>query len=251
MLELFSIHNIMVHIPLGTGGYDLSWIEAIGTVLGLINIWLASREITINYLFGILNVLLFTLVFYQIQLYASMLLQVFFLVANIVGWYMWYQSDNSASPAMVVRWMPVKQTLVVSIISVLCIALVAANIDAVFIWLSNVAVSVLHLFGVTLQRPEAIPDPYPIADSTIMILSIVATVLMIKKYVENWIIWCGLDVLSVWLYAKQGVYFMSLEYTLLIFIAAFGTWNWIKLARENRVYAGGHQGAKISITPKG
>lgn len=227
MLELFSIHNIMVHIPLGTGGYDLSWIEAIGTVLGLINIWLASREITINYLFGILNVLLFTLVFYLIQLYASMLLQVFFLVANIVGWYMWYQSDNSASPAMVVRWMPVKQTLIVSIISV------------------------LQLFGVALQRPEAIPDPYPIADSTIMILSIVATVLMIKKYVENWIIWCGLDVLSVWLYAKQGVYFMSLEYTLLIFIAAFGTWNWIKLARENRVYAGGQQGAKISITPKG
>ncbi|MEE3649278.1 MULTISPECIES: nicotinamide riboside transporter PnuC [unclassified Brenneria] len=243
MLDLFSIHNIMVHIPIGTGGYDLSWIEAIGTVLGLINIWLASRAITINYLFGILNVLLFTLVFYQIQLYASMLLQVFFLVANIVGWYMWHQSDNSESPAIVVRWMPVKHTVVVCIISVLCIALVAANIDTVFVWLSNVALDVMHIFGVTLPRPEAIPDPYPIADSTIMVMSIVATILMIKKYVENWIIWCGLDVLSVWLYAKQGVYFMSLEYTLLIFIAAFGIWKWIKLARENKGYVEGRLGA--------
>lgn len=127
------------------------------------------------------------------------------LVANIVGWYMWYQSDNAESPGMVVRWMPVKQAVGVSVISVLCIALVAANIDAVFVWLSNVAVSVMQVLGVTLQRPEAIPDPYPVADSTIMILSIVATVLMIKKYVENW----------------------------------------IKLARENKGYAGGQQGAVL------
>lgn len=237
MIEIFSINNIMVHISLGSGGYDLSWIEAIGTVLGLINIWLASREITINYLFGILNVLLFTLIFYQIQLYASMLLQVFFLVMNIVGWYMWYQSDNSQSRGIFVRWMSVKQTVFLSVISVICIVLVAKNIDAVFIWLSDIAISVMHIFGgvdTTLLRPDAIPDPYPIADSTIMILSIVATILMINKYVENWIIWCGLNMLSVWLYAKQGVYFMSLEYTLLIFIAASGTWNWIKLARKNK-----------------
>jgi len=223
----------MVHIPLGKGGYDLSWIEAIGTVFGLINIWLASREVTINYLFGIANVLLFTLIFYQIQLYASMLLQVFFLVANIVGWYLWHKSDNMQGAQLMVRWMASKQLITTCIISIVFIALVAFNIDAVFIALTHIAVEVMQKIGIHLQVPEAIPDPYPLADSTIMVMSIVATVLMIKKYVENWIIWCGLDVLSVWLYAKQGVYFMSLEYSLLIFIAAFGTWNWINLARSS------------------
>lgn len=231
MLDLFSIHNIMVHIPLGVGGYDLSWIEAIGTVLGLINIWLASREVTINYLFGILNVILFTLIFYQIQLYASMFLQVFFLGANIIGWYIWNKSDNSEGTELIIRWMPIKTNIVVSFISIICIIFLSKNIDSVFFFFSNVSVFIMHLFDNSIQPPTPIPDP--LADSTIMILSIVATIIMIKKYVENWMVWCALDILSVWLYAKQGVYFMSLEYVVLIFIAAFGTWNWIRLSREN------------------
>ena len=48
-MDFFSVQNILVHIPIGTGGYSLSWIEAIGTVAGLLCIWLASLEKIINY----------------------------------------------------------------------------------------------------------------------------------------------------------------------------------------------------------
>ena len=58
-MDFFSINNVMVNIPLGEGGYALSWIEAIGTVFGLLCIWCASREKIINYLFGLINVTLF------------------------------------------------------------------------------------------------------------------------------------------------------------------------------------------------
>ncbi|MBK0221617.1 nicotinamide riboside transporter PnuC, partial [Salmonella enterica subsp. enterica serovar Infantis] len=30
-MDFFSTHNILIHIPIGAGGYDLSWIEAVGT----------------------------------------------------------------------------------------------------------------------------------------------------------------------------------------------------------------------------
>lgn len=43
-MDFFSINNVMVNIPLGEGGYALSWIEAISTVFGLLCIWCASRE---------------------------------------------------------------------------------------------------------------------------------------------------------------------------------------------------------------
>lgn len=76
-MDFFIINNVMVNIPLGEGGYALSWIEAIGTVFGLLCIWCASREKIINYLFGLINVTLFAAIFFQIQLYASLLLQVF------------------------------------------------------------------------------------------------------------------------------------------------------------------------------
>lgn len=73
----FSTHNILIHIPIGAGGYDLSWIEAVGTIAGLLCIWLASLEKISNYFFGLVNVTLFAIIFFQIQLYASLLLQLF------------------------------------------------------------------------------------------------------------------------------------------------------------------------------
>ncbi|MGV3069168.1 nicotinamide riboside transporter PnuC, partial [Proteus mirabilis] len=89
VISWFSINNILVNIPLGKEGYPLSWIEAIGTIAGLLCIWLASQEKIINYLFGLINVTLFAIIFFQIQLYASLLLQIFFFAANIYGWYAW------------------------------------------------------------------------------------------------------------------------------------------------------------------
>ncbi len=71
------MQNIPVHIPIGAGGYDLSWIEAVGTIAGLLCIGLASLEKISNYFFGLINVTLFGIIFFQIQLYASLLLQVF------------------------------------------------------------------------------------------------------------------------------------------------------------------------------
>lgn len=78
-MDFFSVQNILVHIPIGAGGYDLSWIEAVGTIAGLLCIGLASLEKISNYFFGLINVTLFGIIFFQIQLYASLLLQVFFL----------------------------------------------------------------------------------------------------------------------------------------------------------------------------
>lgn len=77
-MDFFSINHLLVHIPIGRGGYNLSWIEATGTLCGLLCIWLASKEKVINYLFGLINVTLFALIFFQIQLYSSLLLQIFF-----------------------------------------------------------------------------------------------------------------------------------------------------------------------------
>ncbi|KHG49403.1 putative nicotinamide riboside transporter PnuC [Enterobacter hormaechei subsp. xiangfangensis] len=44
-------------------------------------------------------------------------------------------------------------------------------------------------------------------------------ILMTRKYVENWLLWVVINVISVVIFARQGVYAMSLEYMLLTFIA--------------------------------
>jgi len=86
--------------------------------------------------------------------------------------------------------------------------------------------------GVAVDMPELQPDAFPFWDSCMMVLSIVAMILMTRKYVENWLLWVIINVISVMIFARQGVYAMSLEYMILTLIALNGSRMWIKSARE-------------------
>ncbi|MBB3323198.1 nicotinamide riboside transporter PnuC [Atlantibacter sp. RC6] len=232
-MDFFSVQNILVHIPIGTGGYSLSWIEAIGTVAGLLCIWLASLEKIINYFFGLINVTLFAVIFFQIQLYASLLLQLFFFVANIYGWYAWSRQTNNNEALLKIRWLPLPKAMGWLAACVVAIGLMTVYIDPVFGFLTRVAVSIMQALGLNVTQPELQPDAFPFWDSCMMVLSIVAMILMTRKYVENWLLWVIINVISVVIFALQGVLAMSLEYMILTFIALNGSRMWIKSAREH------------------
>nr|WP_083190345.1 MULTISPECIES: nicotinamide riboside transporter PnuC [unclassified Aliivibrio] len=112
LFSLLDINNTLVNIPIG-GGYAMSWVEGFGTIFGLLCIWFASQEKTINYVFGLLNVTLFAVIFFQIQLYGLLLLQLFFFCANIYGWYAWTK-PNSSGETLEVRWLSKSKLLAIS-----------------------------------------------------------------------------------------------------------------------------------------
>ena len=231
-MDFFSTQNILVHIPIGAGGYDLSWIEAVGTLAGLLCIWLASLERIVNYAFGLINVTLFAIIFFQIQLYASLLLQLFFFVANIYGWYAWSRQNSQQEAELQIRWLPLPKAIAWLVACVVAIGLMTIYINPVFAFLTRVAVSAMSGLGLNVTMPALQPDAFPFWDSCMMVLSIAAMVLMTRKYVENWLLWVIINVISVVIFALQGVYAMSLEYLLLTFIALNGSRMWIKSARE-------------------
>lgn len=231
-MDFLSINHLLVHIPVGNGGYNLSWIEAIGTLSGLFCIWLASKEKVINYLFGLINVTLFGLIFFQIQLYSSLLLQVFFFLANIYGWYAWSR-PASAAAALEIRWLRRSQAVVWSAIIVVAVGLLTCFIDPVFAALSETMAAILRLAGLNVTAPALQPDAFPFWDACMTVLSVAAMVLMTRKYVENWLLWVLINLISVGVFARQGVYAMSLEYILLTFIAINGCRLWISAARQH------------------
>ena len=236
-MDFFSTQNILVHIPIGAGGYDLSWIEAVGTLAGLLCIWLASLEKISNYAFGLINVTLFAIIFFQIQLYASLLLQLFFFAANIYGWYAWSRQNSQQEAELQIRWLPLPKAIAWFVACVVAIGLMTVYINPVFAFLTRVAVSAMSGIGLNVTMPELQPDAFPFWDSCMMVLSIAAMILMTRKYVENWLLWVIINVISVAIFALQGVYAMSLEYLLLTFIALNGSRMWIKSARERGSHA--------------
>ncbi|ELR66737.1 Ribosyl nicotinamide transporter, PnuC [Photobacterium marinum] len=229
----FDINNTLVNIPIGDG-YAMSWIEAIGTAFGLLCIWYASQEKTINYLFGLINVTLFAVIFFQIQLYGLLLLQLFFFCANVYGWYAWTRPTSDSGDMLEVRWLNKQKLAFTAAVSVLAIGLMTIYIDPFFFALANIAVDGLNMFGAELASPALEPDAFPFWDSTMTVLSVVAQILMTRKYVENWILWVVINVISVGVYAAQGVYALSIEYAILLFIAANGTRQWMNTAKSNK-----------------
>lgn len=232
-MDFFSTTNVLVNIPLWDSVYELSYIEAVGTIAGLLCILLASFEKTINYLFGLINVTLFGVIFFQIQLYANLLLQVFFFIANIYGWYAWSRVNNQQQAELQIRWLSLPKAMLTLVISIIAIAYLTFNIDNVFTLFARWTIDILNGFGANLVMPELIPDAFPFWDSTMTVLSVVAMVLMTRKYVENWLLWVIINVISIVVFYKQEVYAMSLEYVILLGIALNGSRLWIKSAKQN------------------
>lgn len=207
---MFDINNIFLDIL----GYQLSYVEFIGTIFGLLCVYWASRENILTWPAGLVNVTFFFVIFYQVQLYANMFLQIVFFISNIYGWYKWRlpASENKITK------MNLKQIAIAVLLSV-----VGTLVMGYFI--SNI-----HLYFPTYFTE---PSAYPYTDSLVTVLSLIAVILMAKKKVENWAMWVLIDVICVVLYYKQGVYFISLEYLILFGIAAYGLYNWQKKAKKS------------------
>src|SRR5215813_13575732 len=78
--------------------HPVSYVEFIGTMLGLISVFLAARANILTWPTGILNAIFFLVIFYQIHLYSDMFLQCYFCGMGVYGWFSWkYKADHHQS----------------------------------------------------------------------------------------------------------------------------------------------------------
>tara|TARA_B100000965_G_scaffold377492_1_gene371581 strand:+ start:915 stop:1292 length:378 start_codon:yes stop_codon:yes gene_type:complete len=73
----------------------------------------------------------------------------------------------------------------------------------------------------------------PIIDSFTTIFSIVATYMVTKQILENWIYWVIIDLTSVYIYFNRDLHLTSLLFVLYAIIAVFGYFSWLKSERIN------------------
>ncbi len=218
MNHLFSINSEFFNLL----GYSMSYIEFFGVVSGLAAIWLAARAHIWSWPVGIVNVVLSFFLYFQVQLYPDMLLQVFFFVTNIMGWWRWSHPKEEEADK--------KNELRVSYMSRgQLVFTIAAGIAGTFL-LGGFASRLHHWFPLVFSLPSA----YPYIDSFIMTMSIITTFFMIQKKIESWVIWILVDIVATYLYYIKGIKFYSLEYLVFTFIAAYGLYHWVK---EYRSYA--------------
>jgi len=204
MMPFFDINNIAFSIL----NYPVSYVELIGTLAGLASVYYASRANILTWPTGIINEAFLFLLFFQVQLYADMFLQVFFFVVTIFGWYQWKLVPQTKRISSLYK----------SRLNIF-ISLIAGTLLAGYLF-SNI-----HHYLPAWFKVQA---AYPYIDSFIMVTSVVATLLLAKKKIENWYCWIVVDAVCVGLYWKKGVHFLSLEYLVFLGLASYGLYNWKK-----------------------
>jgi nicotinamide mononucleotide transporter len=204
-MTLFDINNIACEII----GYQISYVELIGTLFGLISVYLATKTNILTWATGIINELFLFILFFQVQLYADMFLQVFFFFVTLYGWYNWKQipKENGITKSLLKT-------------KILIISTIVVGTTLVGFLISNI-----HLYLPRYFKTEA---SYPYVDSFVMVSSIIATILLAQKRIETWYIWIVVDIVCVFLFFKKGIAFLALEYFVFLGLASYGFLNWKK-----------------------
>ena len=92
---MFNIDTILFEIL----GYRMSLLELLAVLTGLAAVWYAARANIITWVFAIVNAVLFFMLYYQVNLYSAMVLQIFFFCNAIYGWFNWRrQSSDGDKP---------------------------------------------------------------------------------------------------------------------------------------------------------
>ncbi|SDL00474.1 nicotinamide mononucleotide transporter [Catalinimonas alkaloidigena] len=199
-------------------GYPLSFIELVGTVTGLVSVVYAARAQVLTWPFGVVNVLAFMIIFYQVHLYSDMLLQVYFLTVTLYGWQQW---QKKKADSVRIAWLSARQQALAGAMVVGGTLLLGAAMQRVHVWLPQWFVQ---------------PAAYPWADAFTTSASVVATVLLARKRLEAWVLWVLVDAVSCVLYFQKEIRLMALEYVIFLLIALYGGVQWyLMLHDETRV----------------
>jgi len=73
----------------------------------------------------------------------------------------------------------------------------------------------------------------PYLDSFTTWASVVTTVMVARKVLENWIYWLVIDSVSIYLYIDRELYFTAILFALYIVIIFFGWFSWSKNYQRN------------------
>ena len=185
----------------------MSPLEIIAVILGLANIILIVRRSLWNYPFGIAMVSLYFFIFVDAKLYSDALLQIFFLILNIYGWLNWNgaRSDEGDVP---VRWQ-------------------GRRLFA--IW-AGIGLAASLGWGLLMHRYTDASHPY--WDASVAMLSVLAQLLLARRFIDNWVWWIIVDCLAIPLYWVKGLHLTAGLYVIFLILSATGLREWTRARRR-------------------
>ena len=184
----------------------MSPIEAFAFILGVINVALVVRRSIWNYPFGIAMVALYAWIFTGAKLYSDALLQVFFFIVQIYGWWAWARAKAATGDVAVER----------------------LDLRGQLAWLSGIVIATACWGWLMHRYTDAV---FPWWDAGIAMASVAAQILMSRRFIENWWLWIAVDVAAIGLYAARDLWLTSVLYAIFLGLSIWGVMDWKRAAK--------------------
>ena len=186
------------------------YIEILGTIVGIVYLWLEYKANIYLWLVSIIMPAIYLYIFYVARLYADFAINIYYLLIAIYGWMAWKygfklfsaKREKNGDEMLRVSHVPKK------------------------LWIRLMAVYVILQLSITWVLIAYTNSDVPWLDSFTTSVSILAMWLLARKYLEQWLVWIVVDVVSAGLYLYKDLYYTSALYAVYAIIAIFGYYKW-------------------------
>lgn len=176
------------------------WLEIWGVVTTVVGIWLTTRRLLVCWPITLAADVIYLIVFYRTRLFSDALLQLFFIVFTLYGWWHWWRGVREEGE---VRVAPL-------------------NLRGWLAGLAAGAVGAALLGGVMVRIGAALPH----LDAALTSYSLVASWWQARKYTANWWLWIVVDLIYIGEYVYKNLRLTALLYAGLVVLAIVGLLDW-------------------------
>ena len=184
--------------------FNWSILETIAVILSLLYVYLAAHQNNLCWLAAVISVSLYIYICFNAKLYAETVLQVFYFLMAIYGFYSWKKNN---SQLQISTW-PIKKHLFI-------------------IFLGTILTFFLGFIFSNYTDAEM-----PLVDSFTSVFSVFATYMVVKKILSNWLYFIIIDIISTYLYFSRDLHLTSLLFLLYTFIAVAGFIKWNRISTQ-------------------
>lgn len=184
--------------------------EWLAAILGIAYVLLVTRENAWGWAMAFVGTGIYTLLFWEGQLPMQALLNLYYLLMAVYGFWLWRRSDNAEQAEVVISKLSYAMQLKLLVF----------------------ATALSFASGYYLTVTEASVSPY--LDAFVAIFSVVNTYLMAQKYLQSWLYWVVIDAFAILLYWQQEYYATVLLMAVYVVLAVIGYREWSRrLAKQS------------------